>query len=188
LVGAYYFSGWWPEEPNKYMTRGQDWRHEFGNRTSTLGEYNDQPTMNREIVAAADHGVNFFQILWYLPGKSNEPHAEKLNEGVKLFMASPENGRMSFTIEYVNHPPFGIYDEKQWEAACREWCGIMKHPRYLHVGGKAIFKVHGVDFFRQQCGDNEKVGKRLGLLRKIARDEGVGEMLISGGVGASAVA
>src|SRR5690349_10047152 len=91
LIGAYYFSGWWQEEPNKYSVRGQDWRAEFGNRTSKLGQYNDQPTMNREIVAAAEHGVRFFQILWYSAGKSKEPHAEKLNEGVKLFMESPEN-------------------------------------------------------------------------------------------------
>ena len=30
-----------------------------------LGAYNSQKTMDAEITAAADAGVDFFQILWY---------------------------------------------------------------------------------------------------------------------------
>jgi hypothetical protein len=94
---------------------------------------------------------------------------------------------MRFTVECVNHTPFGIFDDKAWEASCREWIAFFKHPRYLKVDGKAIFKVHGVDYFRQQCGGNDKARGRLAKLREIARAEGAGELLISGGVMAGAL-
>ncbi len=183
LVGAYYFSGWWEGEGDKYQMSGQDWRERYPGRMATLGAYNDQRTMDREIVAAADHGVNFFQFLWYFQGNNlKAPNLDKLNAGVNFFSSSPENGRMKFTVEYVNTRPFGIFDEKQWEGACREWCAFMKHASYLHVDGKAIFKVHSVEALRQQVGGDEKAAARLGKLRAIAKEEGVGELLISGGV------
>ena len=65
LVGVYYFAGWWRDPPNKWITRGVDWRPQYPGRVPILGEYNDQDTMDKEIIAAADHGVDFFQILWY---------------------------------------------------------------------------------------------------------------------------
>ena len=63
LVGIYYFSGWWRPEPNKWMPHGKDWRADYPGRIPTLGEYNEQPTLDKEIVAAAEHGVSFFQFL-----------------------------------------------------------------------------------------------------------------------------
>ncbi len=63
LVGVYYFAGWWPQSPNKWTTAGRDWRPDYPGRIPILGQYNDQATMNREILAAAGHGVDFFQIL-----------------------------------------------------------------------------------------------------------------------------
>ena len=65
LVGIYYFAGWWEPLPNKYTPDGKDWRKDYVGRVPLLGQYNDQPTMDKEIVAAAESGVDFFQILWY---------------------------------------------------------------------------------------------------------------------------
>src|ERR1035441_5867042 len=66
LVGVNYFPGWWKPLPNKWQDRrGEDWRLRFPERVPSLGEYNDQETMNREIKAAAEAGVDFFSILWY---------------------------------------------------------------------------------------------------------------------------
>ena len=65
LVGVYYFAGWWEPLPNKYAPHGKDWRKDYPGRVPVLGQYNDQPTMDKEIVAAAQFGVDFFQILWY---------------------------------------------------------------------------------------------------------------------------
>ena len=66
LVGVNYFPGWWKPLPNKWQDRrGEDWRSRFPERVPLLGEYNDQETMNREIVADGGAGVDFFSILWY---------------------------------------------------------------------------------------------------------------------------
>ena len=176
LVGVYYFAGWWQQGPNKWITAGRDWRPDFPGRIPVLGEYNDQETMDREIAAAARHGVDFFQILWY-------PNGGQLNEGVRLFLASTNAGRMQFTIEFVNHPPFDLVADRDWEAACQEWCAAMQHPSYLKIDGKPVFKVHGLDFFYQQNGnDPARVAARLDALRRIAKQNGMGRLLISGGV------
>jgi hypothetical protein len=108
LVGVNYFAGWWPELPNKWHGQGwkidqPDWRTQFPERIPTLGEYNEQATMDREIIAASKHGVDFFAILWYYPrpGTKETQHAPKLNRGLQQFIASPEAGRMKFCIGSV---------------------------------------------------------------------------------------
>lgn len=175
-VGIYYFAGWWQNSPNKWETAGRDWRPQYPDRVPLLGEYNDQGTMDREILAAATHGVEFFQILWY-------PNGGPLNEGLRTFMASTNSGRMKFTIEFVNHPPFDLATGADWEAACREWCLAMKHPSYLRLDDRPVFKIHGLDFFYHQCGDEVKnVTARLDTFRRIARENGLESPLISAGV------
>ena len=90
---------------------------------------------------------------------------------------------MHFTMEFVNHPPFGLATDRDWEAACQGWCAAMQHPSYLKIDGKPVFKVHGLDFFYQQNGnDSARVAARLDALRRIAEQNGLGRPLISGGV------
>ncbi len=191
LVGVYYFSGWWREQPNKYFTAGHDWRADWPGRVPLLGEYNEQETMDREIAAAAANGVSFFQILWYPQNNpaSGTGHLERLNEGVRLFMASTNSHRMKFTVEFVNHPPFQLESDPAWASACHEWCAAMKHPSYLRLGSRPVFKIHGADaFFNQNGRDPARVAQRLGTLRRIAHESGLPDLLISGGVGAGGVA
>ena len=191
LVGVYYFSGWWRETPNKYMVAGRDWRTNYPERVALLGQYNEQETMDREIAAAAAHGISFFQILWYpQPNATGRPTpSEKLNEGLRLFMASTNNSRMKFTLEFVNHPPFGLETDAPWETACRQWCQAMQHSSYLRLEGRPVFKIHSADFFSRQNGhDPARVVGRLATLRRLARAAGLADPLICGGVAAGWVA
>ncbi len=193
LVGVYYFAGWWEPSPNKYATGGEDWRKDYPGRIPLLGEYNDQPTMDKEIVAAARSGVDFFQILWYpvddmrdrlkADGRPVPQHVERVNEGLRLFLASPEQHRLRFTVEYVNHDPFGIRDDAAWEKTCRMWCEVMQHPSYLRVGGRPVFKIHGLHAFRMQNGEDPvQVASRVTTLRNVARQLGLPDPLIGAGV------
>ena len=176
LVGIYYFAGWWQKSPSKWETGGKDWRQDYPERIPTLGEYNDQATMDREILAASCHGVSFFQILWY-------PNGGPLNEGLRTYVASTNAGRMKFTIEFVNHPPFDLSKDADWEAACREWCTAMKHSSYLRIDGRPVFKIHGLDYFYRQNGEEAKrVTARLDMFRRIAQEHGLPSPLISSGV------
>lgn len=182
LVGIYYFSGWWRQMPNKYTIDGKDWRDDFSSRVAILGEYDDQETMDSEIIAAANHGVDYFQILWYPPSEKDETYP-LLDSGVSRFMASPNNGMMKFSVEYVNHPPFDIESNEQWIETCHEWCRWMKHPSYLRVNSKPVFKIHGLSLFLQQCGGNPKKAKeKIGLLRAISGQHNLPNPLISAGI------
>jgi len=193
LVGVYYFAGWWKPLPNKYTPHGRDWRKDYPGRVPLLGQYNDQPTMDKEIVAAAKHGVDFFQILWYpvedarsrsaAEGRPMPPHVENVNEGLRLFLNSSENHRIRFTVEYVNHAPFGILDAAEWEKTCRMWCGVMRHPSYLRIGGRPVLKIHGLHAFRlQNRKDPIRVARRVATLRNVARQMGLPNPLVGAGV------
>lgn len=182
LVLVEYFGGWWEPMPNKWHTGGRDWREDYPGRIPLLGQYNSQSTMDAEIVAASSHGVDAFNILWY-PDTGATPEPTYLNSSLEHFMHSPESHRMKFSIEYCNHEPFDVTEEKQWRAICDYFTDCMKHPSYLRAGDKAYFKVHGLYHFRRQMGgDLSKMRKFIDILRDMAREKGVGELIVSTGV------
>ena len=91
LTGASYFAGWWRPTPNKWQdARGEDWRKRYPERVPILGEYNEQATMDQEILAASRAGLNYFAMLWYPvdPTQEPEPGARFLNEGLACFLKS----------------------------------------------------------------------------------------------------
>jgi len=189
LVGVNYFPGWWKPLPNKWQDRrGEDWRLRFPERVPLLGEYNEQETMNREIKAAAGAGVDFFSILWYYnpPGHERERNVALTESGLTNFMASPAAKHLRFMIEFCNHPPFDVATDADWDRCIQTWLKALRHPSYLRVGGRLVFKVHGGDYFLQQNGgDPARARAELNALRQAVRQAGLGEMLVGGGVGAA---
>ncbi|MHB8902473.1 MAG: glycoside hydrolase family 71/99 protein, partial [Thermoguttaceae bacterium] len=158
---------------------------EFPDRVPLLGCYNDPPTMDREIAAAASHGVDFFSILWYYPkpDSKSETQAHWLNRGLDCFVASPKARSMHFMIEYCNAPGFDATTDDQWGQCIQTWLAAMKHPSYLRVDGRLVFKVHGADWFlKTHDRDLARCRQRLDQLRAAARSAGLGEMLIGGGI------
>ena len=138
LVGVEYFGGWWEPTPNKWnYSADGDWRPKYPGRVPLLGAYNTQETMDKEIVAAAENGVDFFLILWYYhrPGEDKEPHSQRLNRALDQFQQSPEAHRMHFMVEFCNHPPFEVETEADWEACIAVFVRAMRHPSYLRVNG-----------------------------------------------------
>jgi predicted amidohydrolase len=189
LIGVCYFAGWWRPLPNKwnYSPAIGDWRAKFPKRVPLLGEYNEQSTMDKEIVAAAGHGVDFFLILWYYNGPDDSREREKnsrfLNEGVKTFVKSTEAHRMGFAIEYCNHQPYQVKSADDWNHCVKAWTAAMRHPSYLRVGGRLVFKVHSWHHFWDENGkDLGACRARLDGFRKAVRGAGLGEMIIGCGI------
>ena len=190
LVGVNYFAGWWEVLPNKWHGHGwtatePDWRPKYPDRVPLLGSYNDQATMDREIVAAADYGVDFFAILWYFPatGGKETPDCKWLNRGLENFQRSPNANRLRFIVEYCNYASFAATTDAQWEDCATTWIKAMRHPSYLRVGDRLVFKVHdAAGFVRQNDNDLARCRARLAALRRAVRTAGLGEMLIGGGV------
>ncbi len=189
LVGVYYFAGWWREQPNKWTTDGRDWRTDYPDRVPLLGEYVDASTLEREIEAAASHGVDFFQILWYPQNKPDiHPHLSRLNDGLRFFATARNASKMYFTLEYVNHDPFSLTSDVDWDAACVEWAGALRHRSYLRVGGRPVFKIHSLHHFLQQNeGDVRRVAQRVERLRRLMQSAGVPNPLVGAGVMATGV-
>ncbi len=182
LVGVNYFAGWWRLQPNKWVVRGRDWRRDYPERIPLLGCYNDQETMDAEIIAASEHGVDVFLMLWYVQEPERHAHGERLNTCIEQFKVSPENHRMRFMVEFCNHPPFDIESDQLWEKSCKEWIKSMKHPSYFRLGGKPVFKVHGLEhFYNQNDRNSQKVTIRINRLREMADEAGVGPLLIGAG-------
>ncbi len=189
LVGVYYFSGWWRDQPNKWTTAGRDWRNDYPDRVPLLGEYVEASTIEREIEAAASHGVDFFQILWYPQNKADvHPHLSRLNDGLRFFVQARNADKMHFTLEFVNHDPFSLSTDEDWDSACVEWIAAMRHRRYLRVGGRPVFKIHSLHHFLQQNGgDVARMAQRVERLRQLARSASVPNPLIGAGVMATGV-
>jgi hypothetical protein len=166
IVGINYFAGWWKSLPNKWHGQGwnvnqPDWRTKYPDRIPLLGEYNTQTTMEREIAAAAGHGVDFFAILYYFPrpGSREEKYAPLLNRGLETFVNARNSGMMKFFIEYCNAPNFSATSEKEWKTCVKTWVASMKHPSYLRIDGRLVFKVHGVtQFLKTHNNDYALVG------------------------------
>ncbi len=190
LVVVNYFAGWWEELPNKWHGQGwradaPDWRPDNPDRVPLLGDYNTQATMDREIAAAASYGVDAFAILYYFPrpGSPEAKHAPSLNKGLETFVNSRNSGMMRFFIEYCNARNFSASNEEQWQACVDTWVAAMRHPSYLRVDGRLVFKVHGVtQFLRTHDNDLALCRKRLDTLRDAVRGAGLGEMIIGVGI------
>ena len=191
LVGINYFAGWWRETPNKWQDCrdsnqiAADWRGKYPERVPMYGCFIDQPTVDSDIINASAYGGDYFQILWYPAAcgiKSNEPHAERLNDGLRFFMNSKQNDRMKFTVEFCNHPPFSLESREMWDEAVGIWCEAFSHPSYLKPRGKALFKIHGHDYFIRQCGGLPEAGRKLEELRTSVHDRAGLEMLITTGI------
>ena len=190
LVGANYYAGWWPNTPdilNKWhdFEDGHNWLEDYPERTPLLGVDNNQENMDKEIIAASEHGLDFFLILWYPWHKDikiDPWHNPKLNDGLTLFMNSPEAHLMKFYVEVCNHPPFVMDEFSVWKENVEIWINAMKHPSHLRVGGKPLIKFHGVGWLLEDSGGElETVKQWIEYLRQEARDEGLGELLICGG-------
>ena len=188
LVGINYFAGWWQGAGDKWMepwNASVDWRPLYPERVPLLGSYNSQATMDAEITAAADHGVDFFQMLWYDNHPERAANARLLNRGVEEFMKSPNSSRMKFFIEWCNsYPLFAVKSDADWEAMVHDdWLPALRHPSYLRVGGALVFKViNAGTFLKYGCGMNHSlVEARWAMLRNVVRQAGLGEMIIGAG-------
>lgn len=189
-VGVNYFSGWWRETPNKWQDSqipGRDWRQDYVNRIPLNGCYDDQATMDRDILTASQYGIDYFQMLYYpvdsLDTFCDEPHRQHLNNGIRHFCNSPYNHKLRFVVEYCNHPPFAILDASAWLRTCHTFAEWFSHPSYFTIDGRALFKIHGFHFFLEQCGgDRNVMAQRIETLKAVTREVAGKELTVCAGI------
>ena len=183
LVGINYFAGWWRGAHSGWLGPGYDWRLEYPERIPALGCFSDLPTMEAEIDAASEHGVDFFQMLWYVQKPPRMEDGEKLNRCFDYFRQAKNRHKMKFVLEFCQHPPFEVREDELWADCVREWIEIMKDPCYLRIEGRPVFKIHGLmHFYAQYDKDLGLCRRRIDWLRQEARKAGLGELIIGAGV------
>lgn len=199
LIAPNYFAGWWRKTPNLYVREeATDWRRNYPGRIPLLGMYNDQSTMDAEIYAASAYGIDAFEMLWYPPFNVGEEYvkthkgystretlrSDVLNRSIAQFMASDESHRMGFYLHYANdHTSLGANERSVWREFVDEWITIMKHPQYLHVGERPMFKIFRLSKLYHDAGDDlDEVKWRFDYLRESVEAEGLNEPLIGAGL------
>lgn len=182
LIGANYYCGWYRNQPNRWQTDGVDWRLQYPERIPLLGCYNDPPTFEAEIDAAADYGLDFFALLWYSDEQEVFPFTEQTNRCFSMFLKAPNKHRLKFFTEYCNHPPFQIFDDLIWQKKAEQFVEWMTDPSYLRVDGKCVFKFHSAWYLLQETGgDQARARARVGFLREAAAKKGL-KLLVSAGM------
>ncbi|MBQ4573735.1 MAG: hypothetical protein IJA85_00915 [Clostridia bacterium] len=190
LVGVNYFCGWWRDQPNKWtVPAGHDWRVDYPGRVPLLGCYNDQETMDYELAAAAESGVDYFAMLWYAEaGKREEKPSWALNRCFDLYRNSPNRGRVKYYLEFCNHPPYEIDSEELWQRSVEYFIDNMEDENCLHIFGRPVMKIHGLQHFYNQCDQNPDIIKgKIEYIRQRAAARGLGDIIILSGVMAQGI-
>jgi hypothetical protein len=198
LVGSNYFSGWWQGEGNKWIdspVHNTSWLTQYPNRQPLLGQYNNQSTMDKEILSASSHGIDFFQMLWYnIYNQSDQtgyrtdlsPGSQYLNTGVQTFTNSSVAHQMSFYISFCNNAwKPELINRQQWTNLIQNhFLPAMKHPSYLTIGGRLVFKmINAISFYQDQCQNQTScVASMMNELRASVRQANLGEIIIGAGI------
>lgn len=172
-AGAYYFDGWTGQ--THHIT--DRLTTEFAAREPVWGWRDDSPdVMRQQIDFAADYGLAFFSFCWYYP--EGEKKETPLNNALSLYLAAPNRDRLKFCLLVANHGGFRI-GPKDWDAVCRRWIDLFKHPAHLRVGGKPLLIIFAPGELLQDFGGAPAVRAAFTTLRQTAKAAGLPDVAIA---------
>ena len=149
-VGAYYFEGWWGDNPTDlgYMTTPR-LVNQFPERQPTFGggiwRDDSVSVMQQQINLAADHGVSFFSFDWYWRIDQNNTRNDGFNRGLYNFLAASNSNRMKLTVNLCDQPSTAA----DWQTTANMLMPILSDPRYQRVGGKPLINIFNTASFTQ---------------------------------------
>eukprot|EP00039_Didymoeca_costata_P023430 m.7068 g.7068 ORF g.7068 m.7068 type:complete len:505 (-) comp3643_c0_seq1:164-1678(-) len=183
-----------------------DWRPYYPNRIPLLGNLSvSEDTIVNEI-KTADKALDFFDVLYYDGGSgpsngklecdnSDANLAHCLDTALAWMLNSTKAWvgvqRLHFFISYSNDIDRGEQEgmfvgdtgETKWLSFVDTWVRAMKHPRYLRINNKPLFKILIPDIFvTWQCANNATLANmRIAQLKEAAIAQGLPSPQVGGG-------
>lgn len=206
-VAVYYFPNY-HLDPRNEETHGEGWTEwELVRAATPRWEGHQQPkvplwgyldeskpeTAERQIAAAADHGIDAFIYDWYW--YENKPFLNRaLEEG---FLNAGNNDRLKFSLMWANHDWINIFPYKRGMKHTTLYDGhvsleqfvdatdymiehYFSHPSYWRVNGGLYFSFYELMSLIQGLGGVEKTREALDGFRDRVRKAGLGELHLNG--------
>lgn len=204
-VIAYNFPAW---HPSPYMERlfGPGWSEfDLARKARPLfpghlqpkqplwGYFNeaDPAWAEREIDAAASHGIDGWMIDWYWHNGTMFYH-EQLEKG---FLAARNRSRLKFALMWANHDWRDVYPAKSPEQArvllpqthseqdclrVMDYCveHYFREPNYWRLNGALVFGIFDLSLLARQLGGSDALQRVFGKMRERVARAGLGGLHI----------
>ncbi len=145
----------------------------------------DSTVMEKQIDAAAEHGVNIFIYDWYW--YDGRPFLEQcLNEG---YLKARNNDKVKFYLMWANHDATYLWDKRNSHIDATVWQGSVSreqfdivcdrviekyfsHPSYYKIDGRPVFMIYDVMNLMRGLGGVENTRKALDTFRQKTAEAG----------------
>lgn len=178
-VGAYYFDGWTGKTmhiKDKLVQGFPERKPVWGWQTSNL------KTIEEQIDLAAEAGISFFSFCWYFGrDKANDKIVDNdpKNNALNVYMQASNKEKLGFNLMIANHEGY-IFKESDWKNLCLYWIEIFKTPGYVKVEGSPLITFFSMASLKQTFGSVHKVNNAFLELKKLAKKEGLKDVIIAG--------
>ncbi len=145
----------------------------------------------REIDAAADHGIHGWMVDWYWHNGTMFYH-EQLENG---FLQARNRGRLKFALMWANHDWRAVYPARSPESATTllpqahseadclravDYCieHYFRQPNYWRLNGALVFGIFDLHHLTRQLGGVEPLKRTLAAMRERVARAGLGSLHI----------
>lgn len=183
-VAVYYFPQWHPDPQNE-AKRGKGWS-EWAVLEKAVPRFpghqqpkvplwgyldeSDPRTSQKQIDAAADHGVDVFIYDWYwdFAGTGTGPFLQNALE--KGFLHAPNRDRLKFALMWANHREV---DRPTWETITDYIIEkYFSQPNYWTIDGGYYFSIYELHTFIKGLGGRQEAIDAIAAFRKKAEAKG----------------
>src|SRR5690606_3907835 len=101
------------------------------------------------------------------------------NNALNLYRQASNKDKLGFNLMIANHEGY-IFNESDWKNLCQYWIKIFKTPGYVQVDGSPLITFFSMASLKQTFGSAQKVNNAFLELKKLAKEEGLKDVIIAG--------
>jgi len=169
-IGAYYFDGWGGDT----VHLNNKLKYNYPERQPIWGWITSTPdVMGKQIDAAANAGLAFFNFDWYYPKENHRDfNHDALNHALNLYLNAPNKNKLKFCITVCIDKYHQIGPE-DWPALTQAWIELFKDPQYLTINGKPVINFLSHNKLMETFGSTEAVRNAMASFKARAQEAGL---------------